>query len=96
MAGMASGKTIIQVLQDYEVDKPIIVRLIGHTDTPGSSAYNLQLSRARAETIKALLADGGIPGNDIAVNFSGEDDPIRPTADGVKEKRNRRVEIEFE
>ena len=93
---MASGKTVIKILQDYEVDKPIVVRVIGHTDTSGSSEYNMKLSRTRAENVKALLADGGIPAKDIAANFSGEDDPIRLTADGVKEQRNRRVEIEFE
>ena len=93
---MASGKSIIQILKDYEIDKPLVVRLTGHTDTSGSDEYNLKLSRERAVVVKALLADGGIPVNDIAVNFSGEADPVRPTADGVKEQRNRRVEVEFE
>ena len=93
---MASGKSIIQILKDYGIDKPLFVRLTGHTDTSGSHEYNLKLSRERADVVKALLADGGIPVNDIAVNFSGEADPVRPTADGVKEQRNRRVEVEFE
>ncbi len=93
---MASGKSIIQILKDYEIDKPLFVRLTGHTDTSGARDYNLKLSRARAEAVKALLADGGIPAKNIVVNFSGEDDPVRLTADGVKEKRNRRVEVEFE
>lgn len=93
---LKSGKTIIKVLQDHEIDKPAVVRVFGHTDTSGSSAYNLKLSQARAETIKGMLADGGIPAANIVVSFYGEDDPLRPTADSVKEERNRRVEIEFE
>lgn len=91
-----SGKVLLKILEDYKVGKPIIVRLTGHADRSGSDEYNFDLSRRRAENIKALLSDGGIASNKMAVNFAGESRPLRPTADGVRELRNRRVEIEFE
>ncbi|MDP6705125.1 MAG: OmpA family protein [Alphaproteobacteria bacterium] len=91
-----SGKAILKAISDYKLDKPKNVRVTGHTDLAGSDEYNYALSVRRAETIRAMLADGGIPANVIVTNAAGESRPLRPTADGVREARNRRVEIEFE
>jgi len=91
-----SGAVILKVLDDFKVDNPGQVRLIGHADRSGSEKYNMDLSRRRAENIKALLVEAGIPAGKIVVNFAGETQPLRPTEDGVREARNRRVEVEFE
>jgi OOP family OmpA-OmpF porin len=91
-----SGKVILKAISDYKLDKPKNVRVTGHTDLAGSEEYNYALSVRRAENIRAMLADGGIPANVIVTNAAGETRPLRPTADGVREARNRRVEIEFE
>lgn len=91
-----SGAVILKVLDDHKVDNPGQVRLTGHADRSGSDKYNMDLSRRRAENIKALLVEAGIPAGNIVVNFAGESKPLRPTEDGVREARNRRVEIEFE
>jgi outer membrane protein OmpA-like peptidoglycan-associated protein len=69
------------------------VLVVGHTDTVGSDAANDVLSRQRAEVVrKALIARGIAPENVVAVG-RGKREPIVPTADGVAEARNRRVEI---
>jgi iron complex outermembrane receptor protein len=65
----------------------------GHTDTVGSDAYNMRLSRRRAESVAARLERDGIPSNEIAIFAKGKRDLLVPTADGVKEPQNRRVQI---
>jgi len=69
------------------------VIVIGHTDRVDSAAYNDALSLKRAERVKQLLVDAGIPADSIAVAGRGEREPAVQTADGKAELRNRRVEI---
>ena len=91
-----SGAVILKVLDDYKVDNPVSVKLTGHADRSGSAEYNVGLSQRRAENIKALLVEAGIPADKLVVEFAGESKPLRPTDDGVREARNRRVEVEFQ
>ena len=67
----------------------------GHTDTVGSDAYNLKLSKRRAESVKAELVHQGVPANEIDVHADGKHDPLVPTGNNVREAQNRRVEIVF-
>lgn len=67
--------------------------VIGHTDTVGSMQYNDQLSLARAERMRAMLVERGIPAERIQARGRGERELLIPTADEVREPRNRRVEI---
>ncbi len=69
------------------------VTLTGHTDRSGSEQYNLALSLRRAEAVKANMIKQGIPASAIVVIGKGESAPLVPTADGVREPQNRRVEI---
>ena len=71
------------------------INLTGHADRAGPDAYNLRLSQRRAEAVKAELVRLGFNASDIAVVAKGEADPLVPTADGVREPKNRRVEILF-
>ena len=68
----------------------------GFTDTSGSADYNMVLSVRRAEAVKAVLANEGIPAENITTIGRGQEDPLVPTADGVREPQNRRVQIQFE
>ena len=43
--------------------------------------------------MKNALVQLGVPANQIAVLGKGEASPLVPTADGVREPQNRRVEI---
>jgi len=69
------------------------VTLTGHTDRSGSEQYNLALSLRRAEAVKAAMIKQGVPASLIVVVGKGESQPLVPTADGVREPQNRRVEI---
>ena len=65
----------------------------GHTDTVGSDAYNMRLSRRRAESVAARLEKDGVPSSEIEIVAKGKRDLLVPTADGVREPQNRRVQI---
>jgi iron complex outermembrane recepter protein len=68
----------------------------GHTDTVGSDAYNMRLSRRRAESVAAQLEKDGIASSEIAIVAKGKRDLLVPTADGVKEPQNRRVQTVYD
>ena len=72
------------------------ISVTGHTDTVGSDAYNMRLSRRRAESVAAQLEKDGIPSSEIAIVAKGKRDLLVPTKDGVREPQNRRVQIVFD
>jgi len=69
------------------------LRIAGHTDRSGSAAYNRLASRRRAEAVRSDLTKRGVPVSAMTVVAYGEERPIVPTEDGVREVQNRRVEI---
>jgi outer membrane protein OmpA-like peptidoglycan-associated protein len=69
------------------------VAIAGYTDLAGSAQYNLALSHRRADTVKAALVKDGVAPAAIDESWHGKDNPRVPTADGVREPQNRRVEI---
>ncbi|WP_431268185.1 OmpA family protein [Dankookia sp. P2] len=69
------------------------IEVAGHADRSGSAEYNQRLSQRRADAVAAELVRQGIARNEIAVSAYGESRPLVPTADGVREPQNRRVEI---
>jgi outer membrane protein OmpA-like peptidoglycan-associated protein len=65
----------------------------GNADRTGTAAYNLALSRRRAEAVAAELVNHGVPRGAIQIQAFGDSRPLVPTAAGVREPQNRRVEI---
>ena len=78
-----------------EIDRRqgVEVVVIGHTDRSGELGYNDRLSLERAEAIRAWLIGKGVKPEISTVAGRGEREPLVATADGVREARNRRVEI---
>jgi outer membrane protein OmpA-like peptidoglycan-associated protein len=69
------------------------IEVSGHADRSGSDAYNQALSMRRAEAVAAELNHRGVPRAEMVIQAFGESRPLVPTADGVREPQNRRVEI---
>jgi outer membrane protein OmpA-like peptidoglycan-associated protein len=69
------------------------VMVIGHTDRVGGVEGNDRLSLKRAEGLRELLIESGVPAGKLEAVGRGERDPLVPTADEVDEPKNRRVEI---
>lgn len=72
------------------------VNIIGHTDTVGSAARNLELSQARAAVVRDALVARGVSAALMATEAVGEEHPSYQTADHVSEPINRFVEFVFE
>ena len=88
-------KVVDQAAANAGPAKATEISVTGHTDTVGSEAYNLRLSRRRAESVAAQLEKDGIPASEIAIAAKGKHDLLVPTADGVREPQNRRVTIVY-
>jgi len=87
---------IIQAAADYAKSGGFArIQLTGHADRSGPADYNMDLSRRRAESARRQFVADGITADQIGLDWKGEADPLVPTADGVREPQNRRVEIEF-
>jgi outer membrane protein OmpA-like peptidoglycan-associated protein len=69
------------------------IEVAGHSDRSGDAAYNQRLSQRRADTVAGELVRDGVARDQIMVTAFGESRPLVPTADGVREPQNRRVEI---
>jgi outer membrane protein OmpA-like peptidoglycan-associated protein len=67
----------------------------GHTDSRGSDSYNEELSRRRAEAVKAALATRGVTGDRIDAMGRGEGFPVASNDSRAGQQQNRRVEIIF-
>jgi outer membrane protein OmpA-like peptidoglycan-associated protein len=67
--------------------------LVGHTDTSGAPAYNVELSERRASVVRDALVARGLASSLITAEARGEGDLARPTADGVREPLNRRTAV---
>jgi len=69
------------------------VTVVGHTDTTGAAASNVELGLRRANAVRVILIQTGLDAAAVNVTSHGEATPLVPTADDVPEPRNRRVEI---
>ena len=90
--GLASLGKLGQLIQRNPKAKFVIE---GHTDSFGSGEYNLELSRKRAESVKAwLTANMGLPQDAISTVGYGKSRIIAPASGSIEEQQiNRRVEI---
>src|SRR5512143_3169111 len=84
---------IATAAEEYKRTGTAKIVATGYTDLSGSAQYNLRLSERRAEAVKAELVRLGVPSTAITTIGKGEEDPLVPTKDGVREAQNRRVEI---
>ena len=71
------------------------IRVVGHTDTSGSNAYNQKLSECRADAVKTNLVGKGIAEGSISTSGKGEAELMVQTGDGVKEPQNRRATVDL-
>jgi len=92
----AEGHQILQLAaQQYHAGGSVRLQVTGYTDLSGSAGYNQRLSERRANAVATALAALGVARSDMAVTGRGMNDPRVPTAAGVREPQNRRVEILF-
>ncbi|TMJ61246.1 MAG: OmpA family protein [Alphaproteobacteria bacterium] len=90
------GRAIIgQAADAWRAGGNVTIQVTGYTDASGSAGYNQRLSERRANNVASALAQAGVPRQAMVVSGRGKNDQRVPTADGVREPQNRRVEIVF-
>lgn len=78
------------------------IRITGHADPLGSPLRNERLGYLRAETVKEMLVDGGIPESLISIDSAGSREPVVPACYGTTQEQvacyapNRRVTLQVE
>jgi len=82
-----------KIYQDFVDRKVPEIWIIGHTDTVGTDAQNINLSIRRAQKVRDSLTQRGIPAENIKIEGRGERELLVNTPDNTKEPKNRRVEI---
>ncbi len=85
-----------QISEAHDKYNPATVLVICHTDSAGSSDYNIMLSQNRAETVYNALAEEGIDQSEMRVEAYGEERTRTGNSDGAREQDNRRVDVIFE
>jgi len=71
------------------------IKIIGHTNSIGSDAYNIDLSKRRANAVKDYLLSLGLREDQVVIEYRGERDPALSNATPKGKKLNRRVDFEF-
>ncbi len=78
-----------------EENPDLRIRVEGHTDTTGESAYNMQLSDDRAAAVVEYLTDYGIDADRLESEGFGDTQPIADNATEEGRAQNRRVQFEI-
>ena len=85
--------TLNRLAQDLSKQTIKSIRIVGHTDSIGSSQSNLSLSYARANSVAAYLASRGVNRQLINTQGLGETRPVANNRTTRGRALNRRVEI---
>ncbi|WP_299582592.1 OmpA family protein [uncultured Microbulbifer sp.] len=83
-------KKLADFLSAHENTKAVIE---GYTDSLGSEAYNLELSKKRARSIQNVLINSGVASDRISVKGYGESNPVASNDTLAGRQHNRRVEV---
>ena len=88
-----SRAVVPEILEAVRTRQVPDVLVVGHTDTTGTPASNVELGLKRATMVRNRLVEVGLAASAIEVASFGEADLLVSTADDTLESRNRRVEI---
>lgn len=91
----AEGQTVIgQIATTLAACGATGLGVVGYADRSGSDDYNLALSRRRADAVAQALVSAGVASDSLRIDARGENDPAVATVDGIREPKNRRVQID--
>jgi OmpA-OmpF porin, OOP family len=90
----ASYGVLKDIANTLEENPDVKVKIIGHTDSDGDAAKNLELSKRRALSVRdALITEFGIRADRMMTDGKGSSEPIAPNNSSEGKANNRRVEF---
>ena len=87
------GRQVVDTVAQAAKAPNVTIRLVGKADLTGTDPYNMALSHRRADTVRAQLVRDGVATSRVQESWDGFRNPPVPTAQGVREPRNRVVEV---
>ena len=99
-----TGKATLQAVSSVELDKVarnlnreeninINFEVAGHTDNVGGEAFNIELSQARAESVRSYLIGKGVKASRLQAQGYGYSQPVASNANEAGRAQNRRTEL---
>lgn len=70
--------------------------IVGHTDSTGNDVINLELSLARADSVRTALVDRGVDAMSLKIRGAGATEARADNATPEGRSQNRRIEFEIE
>ncbi len=87
------SEPVLAKAADLLKSKAFAVEVQGHTDNVGTDAYNLQLSEARAASVKLWLTQHGVAADRLTSKGYGKSQPVADNGTDEGRAKNRRVEL---
>ena len=88
-----SYSVLDQVAEMLRNNTEVDVQIVGHTDSDGSSSYNMDLSNRRAQSVMNYLIQSGISSSRLSTTGMGESQPVASNATPQGKAQNRRIEF---
>ncbi|CAI8958796.1 OmpA family protein [Methylocaldum szegediense] len=88
-----AASALTQVATTLNQFPETLLTVVGHTDSDGSDAYNMDLSRRRANAVSEFLMAQGVSGSRLQTIGMGKSQPIASNSTEEGKARNRRVEL---
>lgn len=85
-------KELIRMVKSHS---DLRIEITGHTDSDGSDAYNLALSKRRSEALLLFFTQNGLAKDRVVISYKGEKEPVDHTQTNEGKQRNRRVDFRF-
>ncbi|EJM67387.1 outer membrane protein/peptidoglycan-associated lipoprotein [Pseudomonas sp. GM49] len=84
---------LVALMSKFEDADVVSIKVVGHTDSVGSDAYNQSLSERRASSVAEYLLSQGVAPNKVTSEGKGKSQPIADNETEEGRAKNRRVDL---
>jgi OOP family OmpA-OmpF porin len=88
-----SSQVLNRVVESLKANPSVRVEVAGYTDSAGKQAYNVDLSKRRAASVRDYLVSKGIAGSRLDPKGYGPAHPVADNTTAEGRAKNRRVEL---
>jgi outer membrane protein OmpA-like peptidoglycan-associated protein len=86
---------LIEMIRMVKSHSDLRILITGHTDSDGSDAYNIELSKRRAAALVRFFEKNGLAKSRVEIDFKGEKEPVDRNDTDTGKQKNRRVDFRF-